>query len=286
MSHDLTPEQAVALIPDRRHADVIVEGALEGLTNRSFRISSGTDQFVLRLDAAHTSALRLDRAAEQVALERAFAAGIGAEMVYSDPAQGILLTRYVPGRSLAQSDLEETSVLEAIAALLHRLHALPELGRGFDVPTIAQGYLASLPDDSEMRQTAEMLVKMLESQVSDVPTSFCHNDVIAANFIRPGPNTDSLVLIDWEYAGDNDPYFDLASLIAYNQLDGRYADALLGAYFGEAAAVDRERLAAQVRNYNALYWLWLATCEAVTPSASQRETLEKLRRGLESPNDG
>ena len=286
MSHALTPEQAIALIPDWRHADVFVEGALGGLTNRSFRVRYGTDQFVLRLDAAHTSTLRLDRAAEQIAIERAYAAGIGAELVYSDPERGILVTRYVPGRSLVQADLADASVLEAVAALLRRLHALPELGTGFDIQKTANGYLASLPDDSDMRRGGEVLVTMIDAQVSTAPTSFCHNDVIAANFIHPGPNADSLVLIDWEYAGDNDAYFDLASLIAYNQLDARSMDTLLGAYFGEVASVDRARLAAQIRNYNALYWLWLAACEAVKPSVAQRETLEQLRKAIESPSSG
>ncbi len=286
MSHDLTPEQAIALIPDWRHADVSVEAALEGLTNRSFRLSSGSDQFVLRLDAAHTSVLGPDRAAEQVALARAHAAGIGPEVMHSDPEQGILVTRYVPGRSLAQADLRDVSVLEAVAALLRLLHALPELGTGFDILAIAQGYAASLPDDPSMRKVAESLVSMVEALGNDGPKCFCHNDVIAANFIDAGAKAHSLVLIDWEYAGDNDAYFDLASLIAYHELDRRRSDILLGAYLGETAAVDRERLHAQVRIYNALHWLWLASREAVTPSASQREILERLRGVLLPPKRG
>ena len=46
----------------------------------------------------------------------------------------------------------------------------------------------------------------------------CHNDLLPANFLRDG---DALRIIDWEYAGMNDRYFDLGNLAVNNELGPR-----------------------------------------------------------------
>ncbi|MEM9209532.1 MAG: choline/ethanolamine kinase family protein [Pseudomonadota bacterium] len=280
MSRKLTPQQAISRVPSWRQLDVAVEEALSGQTNRSFKLKSGRGRFVLRLDADHTRAFGLDRTAERRALARAFAAGIGPEMIHSDVGLGILVTRYIAGRTLTRADLENNAVLETIAERLHTLHGLPALGTGFDIAAVARGYLAALPNGSRMRNVAEQLVRLIESLRSDAATSFCHNDIVAANLIAAGSDTRELMLIDWEYAGDNDAFFDLASLVAYHELDAGPADTLLSAYTGGASATDRERLDTQIRTYNALHWLWLATRETVTADPGQREVLARLLAGL------
>ena len=60
----------------------------------------------------------------------------------------------------------------------------------------------------------------------------CHNDLLAANFIRGGEQ--HLWIVDWEYAGMGDRYFDLANFAVNNELDeARPRSTLLEAYFGE-----------------------------------------------------
>jgi thiamine kinase-like enzyme len=61
------------------------------------------------------------------------------------------------------------------------------------------------------------------------PACPCHNDLLAANFIV-GP--DGLRLVDWEYAGMNDRYFDLGNFAVNNGLDEAGDEALVAAYFG------------------------------------------------------
>ncbi len=279
VSRHLTPAQAIALVPAWRGLDPVVEEAFTGLTNRSFRLRVGDEAFVMRLDAAHTSVLRPDRTAERVALEQAGTTGTGPEVIFAAPEQGILVTRYVAGSTLTDKDLRNTATLERIAALLQRVHALPVLGTGFDIVVAAESYLAALPESGDTRRIGEQCVRIVEALQSGAEIRCCHNDVIAPNIV----DSDSLVLIDWEYAGDNDAYFDLASLIAYHRLESRYADTLLSAYAGDAAAVDNDRLEAQLRLYDALHWLWLSLREAVSPSAEQREQLERLGRRLSLP---
>jgi thiamine kinase-like enzyme len=63
----------------------------------------------------------------------------------------------------------------------------------------------------------------------------CHNDLLAANFIRDGAG---LWIVDWEYGGMGDPYFDLANFAANMCLDEEGELELLAAY----GANEHERL--------------------------------------------
>ena len=59
----------------------------------------------------------------------------------------------------------------------------------------------------------------------------CHNDLLTANFILD--DGDVLRIIDWEYAGMGDRYFDLGNFAVNNELDDEDEERLLDAYFGE-----------------------------------------------------
>ena len=59
----------------------------------------------------------------------------------------------------------------------------------------------------------------------------CHNDLLAANFIAGEGGR--IWLVDWEYAGMGDVYFDLANFAANNDLPEPETLELLRAYFGE-----------------------------------------------------
>ncbi|NOX31965.1 MAG: phosphotransferase, partial [Actinobacteria bacterium] len=59
----------------------------------------------------------------------------------------------------------------------------------------------------------------------------CHNDLLAANFMDDGTR---LWLLDWEYAGWNTPWFDLANLSSNNEFSHNDDETLIDAYFGRA----------------------------------------------------
>ena len=60
----------------------------------------------------------------------------------------------------------------------------------------------------------------------------CHNDLLNANFLDDG---ERLCIVDWEYAGMGDRFFDLANFSINHELDADASAVLLEAYFGDAA---------------------------------------------------
>ena len=68
----------------------------------------------------------------------------------------------------------------------------------------------------------------------------CHNDLLNANFLDDG---ERLCIVDWEYAGMGDRFFDLANFSINHELDADAEHgAALAAYFGEVRDEDLQAL--------------------------------------------
>ncbi len=80
----------------------------------------------------------------------------------------------------------------------------------------------------------------------------CHNDLVAENIV----SANGVKFLDFEYASDNDPLFDLAVIVEHHSLSDSAERKLLDAYFGTEASDRHRELAAQRRVYAALSWLW------------------------------
>jgi thiamine kinase-like enzyme len=213
-----------------------------GITNRNYLVAERGRRLVVRLgqDIPVHGILRFN---EHAASRAAAAASVSPEVVHAAP--GVLVIRYVEGRTLAPADVRaDRDRCVALVQRAHRdvarhlrgpalsfnvFHVLRDYGR-----TLAEGgsrMTARLP---ELLQTAETL----EDAAGPLALVFAHNDLLAGNFIDDGQR---LWLIDWDYAGFNTPLFDLGGLSANNGFDEDADTAMLEAYF-ERPASDELRL--------------------------------------------
>src|SRR5712671_5433768 len=76
-----------------------------GLVNETYRVLRDGSAYAVRVAAANSCDLGLDRAWEAHVLERAVAADLAPELAYCDPQRGILIARWVDGRSWGPVDV-------------------------------------------------------------------------------------------------------------------------------------------------------------------------------------
>lgn len=276
MNTTLEPQQALALVPGMVASEFRIQTLSGGLTNRVYKLSSDDATFILRLNANHTDAFGLDRSSELDILGHASAAGLAPEIVHADVDHGILMLRYINGRVWTSDDLAISKNLESLADLLRSVHALPLSGKNFDAVGVASGYLNNLSSQRDLHEIGVRCKAIIECIAPAEHRCCCHNDVVAANVIE----SSRLMLLDWEYASDNDPLFDLASVIRYHMLGKVAADTLLNAYAGGIKADIRERLAVQIRLYGAMHWLWLASRQVLSANPIQLRQLNALQKTL------
>ena len=93
------------------------------------------------------------------------------------------------------------------------------------------------PDNLE--HALERLSRIEPDLRSEDPPCPCHNDLLAGNFIDDGV---TVRIIDWEYGGMGDRFFDLGNLAANNEFDDQHERGLLLLYFGEVRPHHLRRL--------------------------------------------
>lgn len=274
----LSPEDALSRVPGFGRQTKLheIRPIVGGLTNRSYLVITASEQLVLRLDAEQTSTFGLDRHAELRILRNAAEASLAPRVRYAEPEAGVLLYEYLPGPVWNRSSLDDDDNLERVAGLLREVHALPSSGVVLDTMAAASRYAAVASRTAELGADTARWMDIVRASPEPAGGCCCHNDVIASNIVGEG----RLKLLDWEYACDNDPWFDVASLIAYHDLDRRQSDRLLRAYAGGTASGARERLESQLRLYDAIQALWLAARYVIAPNGKQRARLEELRRRI------
>ncbi len=211
-----------------------------GITNHNLRACLGGRDVVVRLCADGVDMLGIDRAVEDAATRRAAALGIGPEVVAWLPDVQVLVTAWVEGGELPAAELREPGTLARIAAALRAFHAGEPLAKAFDVVALARRQVAAADDPDPRLERALQLGGRITAALTGpehapVP---CHNDLLGANFVGSGQG---LRIVDWEYAGMNDRYFDLANFSVNNDLADGDDRTLLEAYFG---AADDRRFAA------------------------------------------
>jgi thiamine kinase-like enzyme len=233
-------------VPALRGGAVAVVPLPGGLTNRNYRVEVDGEALVVRLAGTGTELLGIDRDREDACSRLAARVGIGPEVVAYLPERNSLVTRFVPGRVLTDEDVQRPGVLPRVAEVLHRCHAAPvpeHLGR-FSVFDTVRGYVelargrsVSLPDT--LPDALSRLARIEAEARHDEPPCLCHNDLLPSNLIDDGA---TIRLIDWEYAGLGDRFFDLGNLAVNLQLGPEQEAMLLEAYRGEARADDLRRL--------------------------------------------
>jgi thiamine kinase-like enzyme len=222
-----------------------------GITNRNFKVAFGGGDYVVRLPGKDTEKLGIDRKTECEANSAAAAIGIAPKVaaLLEDPA--CLVTEFVVGRQVDATELRDA--VDEVARSLRSFHESgTRLGTAFDSFRVVEVYAetarahgVALPDDYDSAHArAAEIEQALRGQHEHLPVP-CHNDLLTANFINDGAG---MVIVDWEYAGMGDRYFDLGNFSVNNELDDGAMDTLLEAYFAEPAT-PRRRAALQLMRF-------------------------------------
>ena len=231
-------EIAARIWPGR---EVRLEPLGGGITNHNFRVDVDGERLVLRIAGADTELLGIDREAERAAAEAAAQVGVGPEVV--DFVEGCLVTRFVDGRPIPVEEMRRPGCLRETAALLRRVHEGPPYPARFDAFRVVEAYRETAlehgvelpPEYAAAKQRADEI----ERELGERPQQPCHNDLLNANFIR---SADGIRIVDWEYAGMGDRFFDLANFSINHELDDEQNETLLEAYFGEVTDEHRRHL--------------------------------------------
>lgn len=205
----------------------------KGLTNDSFICSLKDDEkYVIRIPNPDTSALvnREEEAAVYSAIQELH---ISDEILYLDPASGIKITKFVNhAHSLDVYNQDELTL--ALDKLKELHYSRLEVQHTFDLCKTIDKY-ESLGGNPSLFQNYEFTRANMLELLACINTmnreySLCHIDANCDNFLIT--DTREVRLIDFEYAGMQDPNLDIAMICLYSQLDRNMIDRIIDTYHG------------------------------------------------------
>jgi thiamine kinase-like enzyme len=249
---ELTPNAATAMrdalwrIPELTGRDLSLAPLSGGITNRNYLVTVAgvPERYVLRIAGDDTYLLGIDREVEYAATVAAAGVGVGPDVSAFLRPEGFLVTRFIEGAPFPERGVPRADPIARLAESLRRVHGGPPVPGLFSPLRVAERYAAlaaergvSIPPAyRHARQLGRRVELACLTSVEDLRP--CHNDLLAGNLIDDGTR---IRIVDWEYAGMGDPFFDLGNLSINNDFTPDEDAALLRAY--ETGGVRPERLA-------------------------------------------
>jgi len=238
---------ALQRVPDLAGRDLTLTALSGGITNRNFliTIAGSTVRYVIRLAGNDTHLLGISREVEYAATVAAAGVGVGPEVTAFIRPEGYLVTRFIEGRPVDLEEVRRPATIGRVADSLRRIHDGPPIPGLFIPLRIVEAYRAlaaargvRIPAEYELAASIGRRIELacLADPVGLMP---CHNDLLNANFIDDGAR---IRIVDWEYAGMGDPFFDLGNFSINHELTPDADEVLLQAYLGSVPPSRRARL--------------------------------------------
>jgi thiamine kinase-like enzyme len=230
----LTVEEAILRVPQWAGAKNFSISPLGGgITNNNFRIDIGNEAFVMRIPGTDTELLGINREYEYAANLAAGKLGIAPEVYYFIQPEGYLITRFITGRPMPPEEITRPENICKVIGAIRKIHCMADIPGRFDVFQVVQNYAlttqryqVAFPHDYDWVMSC---LKEAENALKSFPHKLCpcHNDLLNANFIT----NRRLYILDWEYAGMGDLFFDLGNFSANHDLSDEQDLLLLRNYF-------------------------------------------------------
>lgn len=235
-----------------------IERLLGGSVNDSWRVDTAEGRFVLRVDGPAWRRPGVDRVREQHLHGAAADAGLAPRLLLRADQDGVQVCEFLDGHSWGEADYLQPGQLRRLGERLALLHALeaPSGIDPFDPGACARQYLQIMGAEAVATTGAEAVVAEIDVATQAVAAgtsglSIIHGDLAHGNLLDGA----GLWLLDWEYAQLADPLYDVACALAYYPKAQPLGTQLLAAA-GLGGAGAASRLAAAIRVYEALSWLW------------------------------
>lgn len=184
-----------------------------GLTNQNHLLETASDRFVLRINNPNPERFGINRATEAAILNTIAGQSFAPAIVYTCPQHRYLISHFIAGKSFAQT-APSADEREALVDIIHRYQQLAHTGSTINYAHHLRNYYQLLAAEGKVDATlaadwqafAPLLSAFEQSQWQPV---LCHHDLVPENILR---SDTGLKIIDWEYASNGHPQFDLLSL--------------------------------------------------------------------------
>lgn len=218
----------------------IVEGPAlkKGMTNRSVLFLCRGKKYIMRIPGEGSSYL-VNRRQEAAVYKAISGKGICDDIIYIDPDNGYKITEFLEGARVCDP-LDRNDVIKCMQKL-RRFHDMKlTVDHEFDVfaqidfyESLWPGNCSVYKDYPEVKEKVFSFQRYIETYTDK--KMLAHIDATPDNFLffTERKEKEKICLIDWEYAGMQDPHIDIAMFAIYSFYNARQIDELIRLYWPE-----------------------------------------------------
>lgn len=219
-----------------------------GMTNRNYKVSIDKEFFVVRVSGYGTEQM-INRLEEKMNSQIASEIGINPDQLYFSVKTGLKIVRYIPEAEMLNPKIaKKEDNLLMVAQIFNQLHLSDKkMDNTFDGFEKMEQYEALVKEINGAFYEGYAQLKEAVIHLKDyyyglgIQLAPCHNDPVPENFVKSGE--EKMYLIDWEYGGMNDPYWDIAAFALECDLNMDEEEFFLSAYKeDEVTDLDRQRV--------------------------------------------
>lgn len=197
----------------------IISSLKGGMMNEAYIVKSKQGKFVYYISTAQANEM-VDRPLEKKVLDISYNLGLTSKNIYFDFEKGIKINKFIEGDSI--NHIKEIDFAK-VANLFFKYHSSKEtsgvyydpLNRLINYRKEAETHTSKF--DDEFYELYELIMSNKEFLLNQEKT-LAHNDAQRSNIIRD--NDGNYFLIDFEFAADNDPVYDIGTFGNDNVSDG------------------------------------------------------------------
>jgi thiamine kinase-like enzyme len=239
----ITIEEVIQRIDGWKNKQVAYEPLGGGITNHNYKVSVDGETFVARIPGAETE-LFIDRDNELDCTAEAGRTGVAPELVYHLKPENVTVIRFIDARTLSTEEIAgNNDVIKRVIRSIRVIHEKAVFKKRFDPFATIRRYMdryigkydVPVPPDIDWMLS---LCADIEGAMhrNKPPDAACHNDYLSENFMDDG---EKIWIIDWEYGGQGDPYFDLGDFAVEHPFRREQEELIIQEYCG---ALHRENL--------------------------------------------
>jgi thiamine kinase-like enzyme len=228
-------EEVIVRIDDWKGKNVSYEPLGGGITNHNFVVTVDGETYVVRIPGEGTD-IFIDRDNELECSRAAGEAGVAPRVIHHLKPENITIVPFIRSRTLKTDEISSSDdLIRRIVQAIRSVHEKVTFHRVFNPFETVRAYMnhvrhfeAPLPHDFEwMTGTANAIEEAMRRNPPN-PVA-CHNDYLSENFLDDGKK---IWIIDWEYGGQGDPYFDLGDFAVEHPFTPEQDELIVREYSG------------------------------------------------------
>lgn len=213
----------------------------KGMTNRSFLFTCNEKKYIMRIPGEGTEQL-INRKQEADVYNAINGLHICDEIAYINPQNGYKISEFLEGARVC-NPLDNEDIKKCMKYLREFHEKKFKVKHEFNVfgqiefyESLWNGIPSVYKDYQKTKENVLSLKSYIDSHVEEKVLT--HIDAVPDNFlfVRNEDGTEDIRLIDWEYAGMQDPHMDVAMFCIYSLYNKRQVDRLISAYFPEGCS--------------------------------------------------